>query len=70
MTEDEAKTRWCPMVRSLYSSAVFGVGLNRGLPNNSAARCCGSSCMMWRWTLPGYKEASTAQGYCGLGGKP
>ena len=34
MTEDEAKTKWCPMVSD----------------KKYVARCIGSNCMMWRWT--------------------
>lgn len=65
MTEDEAKTKWCPFARC--ASAVAGLegacvrehlpSLNRiALPADlmvpSAARCIGSACMAWRWDEP------------------
>lgn len=55
LTEQEAKTKWCPMARVLVTSDdVNGTG-NRtadmdGLDcdNPKQARCIGSDCMMWR----------------------
>jgi hypothetical protein len=57
VTEDEAKTKWCPFARC--ESGAFGSGataINRsahmvytdegGLPNESL--CLGSACMAWR----------------------
>lgn len=45
LTEQEAKSKWCPMVRH----PVFPDGVSGG---NSAqtgfAYCSGSACMMWR----------------------
>lgn len=52
LTEEEAKKRWCPMVR--YTS-VRGVGINRWTDdgdanfNPDATRCLGSECMAWKW---------------------
>ena len=56
MTEDEAKKKWCPMVRG----ATFGVAFvnnrfeMRFNPEDSRGgaeyvTCIGSACMMWRW---------------------
>lgn len=79
MTEDEAKTKWCPMVR---------VGANRRDTNEKEAtvNCIGSRCMLWRWntkyippphswmqqhpTPEGTTEVSDTEGYCGLSGRP
>lgn len=63
LTEDEAKTKWCPMARVCATeadsvSASAHVGYNRiyiahteveptGL-NPQIARCIGSACMAWR----------------------
>ncbi len=61
MTEDEAKTKWCPMVRSAtlitgvdyHETAVGGAGCNRAHPNMmfEGANCIASDCMMFRKTF-------------------
>lgn len=80
MTEDEAKTKWCPFARvyefgNRESAITAGVGL---MPINS--NCIASQCMAWRWGAPptGWLEHATAEqrktyrphGFCGLAGKP
>jgi hypothetical protein len=49
MTEDEAKTKWCPMSRSWDEAG----SANRGRKGEiDVADCCiGSACMMWRWLM-------------------
>jgi hypothetical protein len=79
MTEDEAKTKWCPMVRAAtlitgvdyHETAVGGAGCNRAHPNMmfEGAVCIASDCMMWRWIDRG-SVSKPIDGYCGLGGKP
>lgn len=70
MTEEEAKTRWCPMART----------------GDEHDRCITSSCMMWReiWldrdvykftpnpdgSVTCADGPSLIGGYCGLAGKP
>lgn len=70
MTEDEAKTKWCPMVR--YQG---GQPLNRDACYDlKGTHCIGSDCMMWRDLFDDQPYASDAtrrvRGYCGLAGKP
>lgn len=80
MTEDEAKTKWCPMTRA----GDINLGATENRPDGSF-NCLASGCMMWRWTTyyknsktgeapmkPGAYETGTAaqNGYCGLGGHP
>lgn len=81
MTEDEAKTKWCPFVRY---EGDYGGPFNRGgekdNPLNIRARgdyscsCIGSACMAWREesknTGTSYRPEWTKNGYCGLAGKP
>jgi len=76
MTEDEARTKWCPMVR--YKSGG-GEGINRWATSDDKnyspdhSKCIASDCMMWREIRE--QDSSTGYwniigGYCGLGGKP
>lgn len=78
MTEDQAKTKWCPFVRT---GLVSGMAVNRHIADAPGAfdgvydetRCRASDCMMWRWKLV-YNEAdptsdlvdSAVEGYCGM----
>lgn len=77
MTEEEAKTKWCPMVRFTYLS-------NRSddPSDGMGALCIGSACMMWRAGVS-HKAHSDGghisyealppeerEGHCGLAGKP
>lgn len=55
MTEEEAKTKWCPMVRFLSAPATDSPNMlrsNRGAGHMDAQianySCVGSACMMWR----------------------
>ena len=75
MTEDEAKTKWCPMaVNNTCTRNPRGE-----IPDG--AKCVASDCMMWRRDEqptkfgPFGKEPYTPVefrfgGYCGLAGKP
>lgn len=73
-TEAEAKTKWCPMGRSLPLRQYGGAGQNRGYSEDNWTYCIGSACMMWRVT-PGHSDGGggyrpSGHGYCGLAGKP
>lgn len=68
MTEDEAKTKWCPQVQFYPPSENSGWESNR--PTGIVTSfCIASSCMAWRWWIPP-KNESAGDGYCGLAGKP
>lgn len=72
MTEDEAKTKWCPMVRFGH---VAGMAINRYAQMQKGAvdswyeqtRCIASECMMWRYNIA---NATNGPGFCGLAGDP
>lgn len=75
MTEDEVKTKWCPMTR-LEGDYPDEVGANRTKSGRilDATLCIASDCMMWRWDIEEPHEGvycqSATNGYCGLAGKP
>lgn len=67
MTEEEAKTKWCPMTAD-----------ERYARTHLSQNCIGSACMVWQQTRPaesitfhpaGRKELP-AQGRCGMAGRP
>lgn len=64
MTEEEAKKRWCPMVR--HGDNARNRTYNEGAMVLSFA-CIASDCMMFR-CLP--DADGGRQFYCGLAGKP
>lgn len=49
-TEDEAKTKWCPLVRISFGRVSDGSALaavNRA--QDDGISCLASACMSWRW---------------------
>ena len=76
MTETEAKTKWCPMVRHVTYSGESEGGFNRATHIDAGVNlnCVGSACMMWR-VSPFDKQyvdgvmVTVQCGYCGLVGK-
>lgn len=78
MTEDDAKTKWCPMAR--YERDL----VNRSSPHPQNMNCIGSACMAWRTEdiemycadLDRPEDGDDVAteivktGYCGLAGKP
>jgi hypothetical protein len=73
MTEEQAKTKWCPQthMKTLWDASVRDGERDPNWP----FRCIGSACMAWQWRLRGTsahgdKLYSTNDGYCGLAGAP
>ena len=77
MTEDEAKTKWCPHVR--FVDCEDRLYDNRPSSMQNGAKCLGAGCMAWRWQ-PNWGESPEnpaactelppIEGYCGLAGRP
>ena len=75
MTEDDAKTKWCPAVRWTkggFSGDVY-TAHNRYVDEKAEEqhgynRCVASGCMMWRKYIK--DSDGELHGYCGLAGKP
>lgn len=69
MTEELARTKWCPMMRSSNSGQPVGVTVNNLQEAYFSINCIASACMMWRADDPTYTGYSSSTGYCGLAGK-
>jgi hypothetical protein len=70
MTEDEAKTKWCPMVRlaPLGPGESYKKSTNRMGKGDPDSCCIASDCMAWRCIdREGWRRPD--RGYCGLAGK-
>jgi len=69
MTEDEARTKWCPFAFAALSPS--GPAVNRIVGDDrpplpkAGTQCIASDCMMWR-SVPGFP----INGFCGLAGSP
>ncbi len=79
MTEDEAKTKWCPVARVVMDGSdnkVVGP-FNRDhwitdetLEDTINRSCCiASACMAWRTFRGSSINPDATGGYCGLAGK-
>jgi hypothetical protein len=73
LTEDDAKTKWCPETRVAITA---GMAANRtasmsedgrGYANIfEETRCLGSGCMLWRWQSLTSGPGGQAIGFCSL----
>ncbi len=77
MTEDEAKTKWCPFVRAQqFQPFALGVADNPAVNRGEwSVNCLASGCAVWRWRhvsgIGGHAgEISTTDGFCGLAREP
>jgi len=67
MTEDEAKTKWCPFVRfaiPTQSGAVSGYNRTTGNMTDGWNACIGSKCMAWVTWRNAADESKGVQGEC------
>jgi hypothetical protein len=76
LTEEDAKTKWCPEGRLIASFDNGGAAtFNRTQGRSDWPRCIGSACMFWRWSYGtgGFTREDrdgNSLGYCGAAGAP
>jgi hypothetical protein len=72
LTEDQAKTKWCPHARAGDNHSEYRVAVNRcGNSPDVDCFCMASACMAWRWeAYRGAKLDGERRGYCGAFGIP
>lgn len=77
MTEDEAKTKWCPFSRMAEDmGASKAASANRAIVGlDRHTLCIGSACMAWRSVTQTVRTSrrtgkTETVGHCGLAGKP
>ena len=82
MTEEEARTKWCPFTNSISWIRVNGattgaISVNRALNQDSGEvvvtacmLCIASDCAAWREDKRPLRKKKDGVGYCGLAGKP
>jgi len=80
VTEEEAKTKWCPFARQMITldrdpgGVPIAIGSANRYSGAEVAACMGSACMAWRWNTRkedfGAKTVRMDSGFCGLAGKP
>jgi len=75
MTEDEAKTKWCPFVRAISYGSPSPTEDHMYITNREGpdSLCIGSECMAWRTyelRIGAKSVIPDGQGYCGLAGRP
>lgn len=86
LTEEEAKTKWCPYA-TIFSEDSRHLETAQLPGGFVSARCIASECMAWRWEEEEYLNAMehyeavtpiegvacippSPRGWCGLAGKP
>lgn len=67
LTETEAKTKWCPFVRTDSVGADCAFNRTTSKLEDYNLQCVASDCMAWRWIL--VKSTEEKRGYCGIAGK-
>ncbi len=73
MTEEDAKTKWCPFARTAQPAANGPYSANRKADGSfGASSCIASACMAWRDTTPAdsVRIGRFREGFCGLARAP
>jgi len=81
MTEETAKTKWCPFASPLaiHPYAYIGKDGSKCISKVEGRKCIASECMLWRWDerqtarpgpIPVTGRAKPVIGYCGMAPRP
>ena len=77
LTEEKAKTKWCPEVIASHTDPRRGFHPGeepKQYHQSGLHLCIGSACMAWRWSLDTTYDDEVMchrrQGYCGKAGEP
>lgn len=72
MTEEQAKTKWCPFARTVEqwpegptyprNRVADGEKLDTSAQKLVGCQCIGSACMAWRWDSVGMQYAHAGYG--------
>ena len=62
MTEEEARSKWCPQARTYDEGSVAPVTLNRDFDGDifNSCNCIASDCMMWVEEKSVFKDGETS----------
>ncbi len=72
MTEEQAKTKWCPFMdpdKPLIVPAAYRRAVQAAI-GAAPATCIGSACMAWSWNYEEDGTRSKMEGHCGLLASP
>jgi hypothetical protein len=74
MTEEEARTKWCPFARVCTDTHAGSFNrYTQGEAEGGPSNCIASACMAWRTYVTERADDGTPtarEGYCGLAGAP
>ncbi|WP_075217178.1 hypothetical protein [Mongoliimonas terrestris] len=73
VTEEQAKTKWCPFVRIEGSNRLHNTMTDGFDAEHRFQHCLGSTCMAWRGFTVSHARGYGGvehHGYCGLAGRP
>ena len=71
MTEEESRTKWCPMIRQIPDTMDGGGFMNNRGEHPHLIYCIASDCMWWVWDKfdtyeeNGVRKSEPVAGHCG-----
>ena len=67
MTEDQAKTKWCPIPMKAIQAGDHWTAAHIDITGERASNCIASECMWWTWDYQNLdpEYANQDEGHCG-----